>query len=164
MCPVRYTCTMLASMRATASSSTQDRYKIDETQEWNRFVKNYLVTLVTLNCKLLVNVHWYIFTVLCMLTVLCIYAHKIRYWQFSPKWGNFPVTQELRDEEKRWADVWKRRRLDSDRIEADKQRKRGGSPVRGSRSSKSTFLDEIDDPPGWAQQSRSSGLWTRKGP
>ncbi len=67
---------------------------------------------------------------------------------FSPKWGNLPVTQELKDEEKRWADFWKRRRLDSDRLEADKQRKRGGSPVRGNRSSKSTFLDEIDDPHG----------------
>jgi hypothetical protein len=51
---------------------------------------------------------------------------------FSPKWGNLPVTQELKDEEKRWAEVWKQKRVDSDRREIDKQRKSGGSPVRGN--------------------------------
>ncbi len=75
-----------------------------------------------------------------------------------------PVTQELRDEEKRWADVWKRRRLDSDRIEAHKQRKSGGSPVRGNRSSKSTFLDEIDDPHGELSRAGAAGYENEKGP
>ncbi len=34
------------------------------------------------------------------------------------------------------------------RSEIDKERKGGGSPLRGNRKSKSTLLDEIDDPHG----------------
>jgi hypothetical protein len=77
---------------------------------------------------------------------------------FSPKWGNLPLTQELRDEDKRWADDWKQRRLDSDRRERDKQRKSGGSPVRVDRSSKTMLLDEIDDPSWRVREGRSSRL------
>jgi hypothetical protein len=83
---------------------------------------------------------------------------------FVPNWGNnlLPVSQELIDEQKRWADVWKRRRLDSDRRESDNQRKSGGSPLRGNRSSKSTFLDEIDDPHGDYNRAGAAGY--DKGP
>ena len=68
---------------------------------------------------------------------------------FKPNWGNNPIpeSKELRDEEKRWADLWTQRRLVSDRKEIDKQRGGGGSPVRNQKP-KSTFLDEIDDPHG----------------
>jgi hypothetical protein len=54
MYPVRYTCTMLASMRATASSPTQDRHKVDvrDRREIEKFY--YLVTVGDINCKLLV--------------------------------------------------------------------------------------------------------------
>ncbi len=67
-----------------------------------------------------------------------------------PNWGNNlrPVSQELIDEEKKWADLWKRRKLNSERREIDEQRKGGGSPLRGNRKLQSTFLDEIDDPHG----------------
>jgi hypothetical protein len=69
---------------------------------------------------------------------------------FVPNWGNnlLPVSQDLIDEEKRWADLWKRRKLNSERREIDEQRKGGGSPLRGNRKLQSTFLDEIDDPHG----------------
>ena len=88
---------------------------------------------------------------------------------FTPTWGNLPVTQELRDEDKRWADDWKQRRLDSERRERDKQRKSGGSPVRGDRSSKTMFLDEIDDPNGEYARAGAAGYdqgpaypWTKE--
>jgi hypothetical protein len=41
---------------------------------------------------------------------------------------------------------WKTKRGAEERIAVDKARKGGGSPLRGNRKSKSTFLDEIDDP------------------
>ena len=57
------------------------------------------------------------------------------------------VTQELKDEEKRWAELWAGRRRVADRKQIDRQREGGGSPVRNQKP-KSTFLDDIDDPRG----------------
>ena len=65
---------------------------------------------------------------------------------FVPNWGNTGISQEMIDEEKRGAAEWKTRRGADERIAVDKARKGGGSPLRGNRKSKSTFLDEIDDP------------------
>ncbi len=69
---------------------------------------------------------------------------------FVPNWGNnfIPVSQKLRDEEKRWAD--KRRAIDN-------QRDGGGSPLRGNRKLKSTLLDEIDDPHSDYRRARATG-------
>jgi hypothetical protein len=52
---------------------------------------------------------------------------------FRPNWGNDPtlVTQELKDEEQRWSDLWTNRRKVADRKEIDHQREGGGSPVTG---------------------------------
>jgi hypothetical protein len=82
---------------------------------------------------------------------------------FKPNWGNntMPASQELRDEEKRWADLWKGRRLVADRKEIDKQRGGGGSPVRNQKP-KSTFLDEIDDSHG--DYSRAGAAGYDRGP
>ena len=79
--------------------------------------------------------------------------------KFVPNWGNNPlsVSKELLEEEKRWAESWKRRRLDSDRREIDEQRKGGGSPLRGNRQLQSTLLDEIDDPHGDYVRARARG-------
>jgi hypothetical protein len=78
---------------------------------------------------------------------------------FVPNWGNnlIPVSQELREEEKRWADLWKQRRLVEDRKTIDKQREGRGSPLRGNRKFKATFLDEIDDPHGDNVRAEASG-------
>ena len=57
------------------------------------------------------------------------------------------VTQELKDEDKRWAELWASRRRVADRKQIDRQREGGGSPVRNQKT-KSTFLDDIDDPRG----------------
>ena len=65
---------------------------------------------------------------------------------FVPNWGNTGISQEMIDEEKRGAAEWKTRRGADERIAVDKARKGGGSPLRGNRKSKSTLLDEIDDP------------------
>jgi hypothetical protein len=88
---------------------------------------------------------------------------------FTPTWGNLPVTQELKGEEKRWAEVWKQKSLDSDRRERDKQRESGGSPVRGNRSAKTTLLDEIEDPHGDYARAGAAGYdkepaypWTKE--
>jgi hypothetical protein len=88
---------------------------------------------------------------------------------FTPTWGNLPVTQELKGEEKRWAEVWKQKSLDSDRRERDKQRESGGSPVRGNRSAKTMLLDEIDDPHGDYARAGAAGYdkepaypWTKE--
>ena len=66
--------------------------------------------------------------------------------KFVPNWGNDGISQELIDEEKRGAAEWRTNRGADERIAVDKARKGGGSPPRGNRNSKSTFLDEIDDP------------------
>ena len=88
---------------------------------------------------------------------------------FTPTWGNLPVTQELKGEEKRWAEVWKQKSLDSDRRERDKQRESGGSSVRGNRSAKTTLLDEIEDPHGDYAKAGAAGYdkepaspWTKE--
>ena len=66
--------------------------------------------------------------------------------KFVPNWGNDGISQERIDDEKRGAAEWKTKRGAEERIAVDKARKGGGSPLRGNRNSKSTFLDEIDDP------------------
>ncbi len=79
------------------------------------------------------------------------------------------VTQEFKDEEKRWAEVWKMKRVESDRWESDKQRKSGGSPVSGNRPSKTMLLDEVDDPQGEYARAGAAGYdkepaypWTKE--
>jgi hypothetical protein len=80
---------------------------------------------------------------------------KVEEWEdsgkktFRPNWGNDPtfVTQELKDEERGWADHWTNRSKIADRKQIDRQREGGGSPVRDKKP-KSTFLDDIDDPRG----------------
>ncbi len=75
---------------------------------------------------------------------------------FVPNWG-ITVSQELRDEDKRWADVWKERRLADERSAIDKQREGGGSPMRGNRKLKANLLDEIDDPHGDYRRTEAPG-------
>ncbi len=92
-------------------------------------------------------------------------APKVVEWKgecdkdFVPNWGNtfIPVSQELRDEEKRWADEWKQRGRADKRRAVDKQREGGGSPLRGNRSLKATLLDDIDDPHGDFGKARATG-------
>ena len=76
--------------------------------------------------------------------------------KFKPNWGGY-VTQEVRDEDKRGADEWRARTLADERRAVDKQRDRGGSPLRGNRKQKATFLDEIDDPHYDYQKVRATG-------
>ncbi len=78
---------------------------------------------------------------------------------FVPNWGNnfLPVSQELKDEEKRWADEWKGRRRAYERRAIGKQREGGGSPMRRNRKLKSNLLDEIDDPHGDYARARATG-------
>jgi hypothetical protein len=83
---------------------------------------------------------------------------------FVPNWGSnlLPVSQELKDEEKRWADLWKERRLISKRRETNKGRGGGESPSRRNQKQKSTLLDEIDDPHG--DYARAGAAGYDKGP
>jgi hypothetical protein len=89
-------------------------------------------------------------------------APKVVEWKgethkpFVPDWSNH-VTQELRDEEKRWADEWSTRSRADQRRAVDKQRDGGGSPMRGNRNLKPTLLDEIDDPHGDYIRARATG-------
>jgi hypothetical protein len=78
---------------------------------------------------------------------------------FVPNWGNnfLPVSQELRDEDKRGADEWKERRLVDERRAIYKQREGGRSPMRRNQRLKSNFLDEIDDPHGDYRRARVTG-------
>ncbi len=78
---------------------------------------------------------------------------------FVSNWGNnfIPVSQELRDEEKRWADEWKVRRLADERRALDRKREDGGSPIRGNRRPKSNLLDVIEDPHGDYARARATG-------
>ena len=76
--------------------------------------------------------------------------------KFKPNWGGY-VTQELRDEDKRGADEWRARTLADERKAVDKQRDGGGSPLRGNRKQKATFLDEIDDLHYDYQKARATG-------
>ena len=63
---------------------------------------------------------------------------KVQEWEdseeknFRPNWGNDPtlVTQELKDEEKRWSDLWTNRRKVADRKQIDHQREPKGEDHR----------------------------------